>query len=87
MIATQHELQTNVDSLCKAAIDNCEPVIVARENGENVVIISLSEYENMLENSYVRKSKANYDRLLESIEQAKSGQLISFNPETEEFNE
>ncbi len=44
--------------------------------GDGIVVpISQAEYDNLLENIYVRKSKANYSRLLESIEEAKAGKL------------
>lgn len=35
------------------------------------------QYDNLMENIYIRKSKANYTRLLESIEEAKAGKLIT----------
>jgi len=64
---------------CDSVIQNCEPLIVTRNNNDNVVIISQAEYDNMLENIYIRKSSANYEHLLKSINQAKEGNLTTLN--------
>jgi antitoxin YefM len=71
------------EQTCDDVVDNCEPIIVTRSNNNNVVIISQSEYNNMLENIYVRKSPANYNHILESMEQAKQGHLVNFDLEDE----
>ena len=78
MLATNiSNIIKNFDETCENIIQNCEPVIVTRNNNNNVVIISQAEYDNMLENMYIRKSSANYKRLLKSINQAKQGNLIT----------
>lgn len=65
------------DKTCDIVVQNCEPIIITRDNNDNVVLISQAEYNNLLENIYIRKSKANYSRLLESIEEAKAGKLTA----------
>ena len=75
LATTAHNLVQNFDKTCDSVVQNCEPVIITRDNDNNVVLISQAEYNNLLENIYVRKSKANYSRLLESIEEAKEGKL------------
>lgn len=65
------------DKTCDNVVQNCEPIIITRDNDNNVVLISQAEYNNLLENIYIRKSKANYSRLLESIEEAKAGKLTT----------
>lgn len=76
LATTAHNLVQNFDKTCDNVVQNCEPVIITRDNDNNVVLISQAEYNNLLENIYVRKSKANYSRLLESIEEAKAEKLI-----------
>ena len=77
MLATNiSNIIKNFDETCENVIQNCEPIIVTRNNN-NVVIISQAEYDNMLENMYIRKSSANYEHLLKSINQAKQGNLIT----------
>jgi len=73
------------DNICDRVVQNCKPIIITRSNDENVVIISQAEYSNLLENIYVRKNKNNYERLLESIEQAKQGKLVTSN--LEDYND
>jgi antitoxin YefM len=58
---------------CDAAVHDAETIVVTRKQDENVVIISEAEYNNMLENLYVRSNKADYERLLKSIDQVKRG--------------
>lgn len=70
----------NFDQICDNVIQNYEPVIITHDNDKNVVLISQAEYDNLLENIYIRKSKSNYSRLLESIEEAKTGNLTILNP-------
>lgn len=62
---------------CDNVIQSCEPLIITRNNDKNVVLISQTEYDNLLENLYIRRSEANYSRLLESIEEAKAGKLTT----------
>ncbi len=75
LATTASNVIQNFDKTCDSVIQDCEPVIITRDNGNNVVLVSQAEYNNLLENIYVRKSEANYSRLLESIEEAKEGKL------------
>ena len=59
---------------CDKTINDFETIIITRERGENVVLMSESEYNNMLENLYVRSNLKDYNELLESIQQLKNGQ-------------
>lgn len=55
-------------------VNDYETVIITREDEEeNAVLLSESEYNNMLENIYIRSNGANYKSLLESIEQLRAG--------------
>ncbi len=58
---------------CDAAVHDAETIIVTRKQDENVVIMSEAEYNNLMENLYVRSEKADYERLLKSIDQLKRG--------------
>lgn len=75
LATTAHNLVQNFDEACDSVIQNCEPVIITRDNGSNVVLISQAEYDNLMENLYIRRSKANYTRLLDSMEEADAGKL------------
>lgn len=67
----------NFDETCESVVQNCEPLIVTRNNNNNVVILSQAAYDNLLENIYIRKSSANYERLLKSIDSANQGHLTT----------
>lgn len=74
MIAINYSTaRQNFKEFCDKTVNDFETVIITRERGENVVLISESEYNNMLENLYVRSNTKDYDELLRSIEQLKSG--------------
>ena len=68
------KVEKNFKEYCNKVINDVETVIVTRDDGENVVLISESEYNNMLENIYVRSNHEDYQELLKSIEQLKKGQ-------------
>ena len=63
----------NFKKYCDAAVHDSETIIVTRKQEENVVIMSEAEYNNLLENLYVRSSKSDFARLLKSIDQLKNG--------------
>lgn len=74
MIAVNYSMaRDNLKKYCDAAVNDSETVIVTRKQAENVVIISEAEYNNLMENLYVRGNKEDYDRLLASVEQLKRG--------------
>jgi antitoxin YefM len=75
MIATNYTTaRQNLKEFCDKTVYDYETVIITRERGENVVLMSESEYNNMLENMYVRSNLHDYNELLESIRQLKTGQ-------------
>lgn len=74
-------VRNNFNEVCNRIIQDSDIAVITRENAENVVIMSQSQYENMMENLYIRNSKSNYEWLKDSIKQAEEGNLIEFNPE------
>jgi antitoxin YefM len=58
---------------CDTAVHDAETIIVTRKQDENVVIMSEAEYNNLMENLYIRSNKADYERLLKSIDSVKRG--------------
>lgn len=67
------QVRRNFKDYCDRATNDFETIIITRERGENVVMISESEYNNLMENLYIRSNPKYYNELLESIEQLKSG--------------
>ena len=59
---------------CDKTVNDSEPIIITRARGENVVLMSEEQYNNLLENLYVRSDPKEYADLMESIQQLKKGQ-------------
>ena len=70
------KVRGNFKQVCDEVTNDYETVVITRERGDNVVLLSQAEYNNLIENLHVRKSKAFYDELLESIEQIEKGRII-----------
>ena len=74
MIAVNYtNARDNFKRFCDTAVHDFETIIVTRKQNENVVIMSEAEYNNLMENLYIRGDKADYQRLLKSVEQLKQG--------------
>lgn len=74
MIATSYStVRQHFKEFCDKATNGFETIIITRERGENVVMLSESEYNNLMENLYVRSNPTYYNELLQSIEQLKRG--------------
>jgi antitoxin YefM len=56
---------------------NHETLIIKRKTGKGTVVISLEEYNSIMETVHLLSSKTNADRLYESIKQMKKGETIS----------
>jgi antitoxin YefM len=66
----QH-LETYMDKVYSDRV----PLIVARKNDENVVLLSLEEYNSLAETDYLLSNQANADHLQKSISQHKAAQV------------
>lgn len=56
---------------------NNETLIIKRSKGKGTVMISLDEYNSLMETVHLLSSKANADRLYESIGQMKEGITVA----------
>ena len=76
MIAVNYsQVRENLKTYMDKATNDFETIVVTRKD-KNVVIISEEAYNNLLENAYLLKDKANYDWLMESKKQLESGIAI-----------
>lgn len=77
MIAANYsEFRLGLKKYLDAAENDNELVIVKRSTGKGAVLISLEEYNSLIETMHLLSSKENAKWLNESIEQAKQGQLV-----------
>lgn len=78
MIAANYtEFRTKLKSYLDEVEDNQETLIVKRGSGKGTVVISLEEYNAMVETMHLLSSRKNADRLYESISQMKLGDTVS----------
>ena len=63
---------TLADTMDRVVNDH-EPVIITRSARQSVVMLSLADYKAMQETTYLLRSPANAQRLLESIAQLEAG--------------
>ena len=80
MIAANYtEFRTKLKNFLDAVEANNETLIIKRGSGKGTVMISLDEYNSIMETVHLLSSKTNADRLYESIrqmkEEYKSGKL------------
>ena len=77
MIAANYsEFRTGLKSYLDSLEDDNETLIIKRKSGKGTVLISLDEYNSIMETLHILSSKKNADRLYESIQQVKSGKTI-----------
>lgn len=62
-------LAATMDKVC----EDHEPVIITRQKANSVVMMSLEDYNSILETAYLLRSPGNAERLREGIRQAESG--------------
>lgn len=67
------EFRTELKKYLDAVEDDNEILIVKRKTGKGTVVISLDEYNSIMETLHLLSSKKNAERLYESIEQMKAG--------------
>ena len=76
MIATNYsEVRNNLKAYCDKATKDYETIIITRKNNENVVLMSEEEYNNLMENLYIRSNLKYYQRLVESIKEVEKGNV------------
>lgn len=70
------EFRTKLKQYLDDVEKNNETLIIKRGPGSGTVLISLDEYNSILETVHLLSSKANADRLYESIQQMKTGKTF-----------
>ncbi len=66
------DLRSNLKYWLNSVIDDVEEIIIKRKNQKDLVLISLEEYNSLVETNYLLSGK-NRDVLLESIAEVKEG--------------
>ena len=72
----RQKLKACMDKVCA----DQAPLLVTRQNGAPVVMMSLAEYESMEETLHLLSSPANAEHLRRSLAQAEVGDFVEFKP-------
>ncbi len=70
------EFRTQLKKFLDEVENNHETLIIKRKSGKGTVMISLDEYNSIMETVHLLSSKANADRLYESIQQMRNGETV-----------
>ncbi|WP_207532863.1 type II toxin-antitoxin system Phd/YefM family antitoxin [Desertivirga arenae] len=73
-ITTYTAFRQHLKSFLDKVLAEHSPLFVTRANGEDVVVLSKSDYERMQETFYLLKSPKNAARLLEGIQELERGE-------------
>ena len=68
------EFRTNLKKFLDSVENNNEILIIKRGSGKGAVMISLDEYNSIMETVHLLSSKANADWIYESVRQMKQGE-------------
>ncbi len=69
------DLRRNLKSYMDMVYEDREPLIVTRKSNENIVLMSVEEYNSLVETSYLMGSQANARHLAESFRNAQDGNV------------
>jgi antitoxin YefM len=77
MIAANYsEFRKELKDYLDSVENNHETLIIKRGSGKGTVLISLEEYNSIMETLHLLSSQKNAQRLYESINQMKSGNTV-----------
>lgn len=77
MIAANYtEFRTGLKGFLDKVEQDNETLIIKRGVGNGAVLISMSEYNSIIETMHLLGSKKNAERLFESIDQMKKGEVV-----------
>jgi len=79
LAANYTEFRTELKKYMDEVEDNHETLIIKRGAGKGAVMISLNEYNAIMETMHLLSSKKNAERLYASIEQMKEGKVVHHN--------
>ncbi len=74
-VTTISKFRKNSKNYFDQVIDNSDVLLITRNDGQTVVVMTLDEYNSKTETEYLLSSPANAKRLLKSMENARKGNV------------
>ncbi len=75
-VTTISQLRKNAKQYLDKVVDNQDILVVARNNGQSVIVMPLERYNAMSETEYLNSNPANRRHLEASIAEARAGKFI-----------
>jgi antitoxin YefM len=82
-IVSYSELRRHLKAHLDRVSADRAPLLVTRQGGEPVVVLSLAEYESLEETLHLLRDPANAEHLRRAMTQAEAGQCVEFRPDAE----
>ncbi len=76
LVANFTEFRTSLKAYLDNVEENDETLFIKRRTGKGTVLLSLDEYNSIMETMHLLSSKKNANRLYESISQMKQGKIV-----------
>ena len=77
MLAVNYSTYRNkLKEYCDRVTDDNETVIVTRKSEKNVVVMSLDDYNNMMESLRILKNPSYFIELFQSLQQLQQGGIV-----------
>ena len=76
-IVTFTDARKNLASVMDRVRNGQEPVVITREKSEPVVMLSLSEYDSIMETLHLLRSPRNRERLAAAIDALDAGEGVT----------
>ncbi|MCP4136381.1 MAG: type II toxin-antitoxin system prevent-host-death family antitoxin [bacterium] len=70
------ELRKKLKTYLDKVYNDHVPLIITRKNNENIVLISLDDYNSLIETNYLLSNPANASHLLNSLKSAGSKKVL-----------
>ena len=75
-VVTINEAKRNLDMLIAKVVANAEPTIITTDTGQQIVLLSLDEFNAWQETAYLLSNPANAAHLRQSIAEAQLGKIV-----------
>ncbi len=72
-VTSYSKFRENMKTYLDNVVNDSRPLYVTRTNGEDVVVLSKSDYEGLQETYYLMSSPKNAERLLEALKDLNEG--------------
>ena len=75
-VLTYSDTRANLKAVMDRVVDDHSPVIITRQSGKPVVMVSLEDWSAMDETAYLLASPRNAERLRRAKARAEAGELV-----------